>query len=1042
MANVSRDLPIINDIKGMAAVLSLLTFFSIFAIFMLAFSLPVFAQNVDTPYCTTTGSYQVCTDQTDYYPTMTVHIAGFSFASDSSYLIKVTRPDGSVVTGDGTFTPGSDSVTADSNGNFQYDYILDGITGLYTVEILDSNNNVLATHTFTDAPNLSCTPNPANAGTSVTCTANGVGSSNRPAHINWVDATPTQQFSDVCNSGSCTSTNSPTSSGTWTVRLIKDSDSSQQASTTLTVNAVVSDQTITVTTHAPSTAAYSSSFGVAATADSGLDVAITSSGVCSGSGTNSATITMSSGTGTCTVHYNQAGNSNYNAAPEVTDTTTAEKADAIIVVTPYDVTYDGSAHTATGTATGVNGEDLSGLLDLSGTTHTNAGTYSTDAWSFTGDTNYNSDGGTVTDSIGKADAAIVVNSYSVTYDGDSHTATGTAKGVLNEDLSGLDLSGTTHTNANTYSDTWTFTDVTGNYKDTSGTVTDSIAKADATISVVGYTGIYDGDAHGATGTATGVKGESLSGLDLGNSFTNVLGGTAEWTFTDVTGNYNDASGSVAIVISKADASISVSGYSGTYDGDAHGSSGTATGVKSENLSGSLDLGATFTDVPGGTAHWTFTGGTNYNDASGDVAIDISKADATIDVTPYNVPYDTSSHTATGTATGVKGETLAGLVLTGTTHTNAGDYPTDAWAFTDVTGNYNNADSTVHDVISKATLTVIADAHSHQYSDPVPSLTYAITGFVGSDTQSVVTGSASCTTTGTQFSAAGTYPITCSIGTLAADNYDFSFVEGTMTVAKENVAISYTGDTFVTTAGPTITTAPVKLSANLIQEADSYPGDLTKAKVTFELAPVGGGSVITVANIPVSAAGDALTTANVPVGDYSVKVTISLSNLYWTQSPYGDGSLHVEAGTTDQRVTGGGWIADAKSANGKDNFGFTVNYNKNGAPKGNFLFMFRGTDGYNYQLKSNSWAKGGLSFTSDNTAYFTAKATLTEIDRATGAVVSSDGSYTFAVNIKDGGLTKPTTADTFTITIFDSSNNIWKQIGTSTLGGGNVVVHSK
>jgi hypothetical protein len=268
----------------------------------------------------------------------------------------------------------------------------------------------------------------------------------------------------------------------------------------------------------------------------------------------------------------------------------------------------------------------------------------------------------------------------------------------------------------------------------------------------------------------------------------------------------------------------------------------------------------------------------------------------------------------------------------------------------------------------------------------------------------------------------------------------------MTVSKENVGIEYTGDSFVFTAGPAITSAPIRLSAKLTEEADGYPGDLTKAKVTFELTPAGGGSTITVANIPVSATGDALTTKTVPVGDYSVKVTISSGNLYWTQNPYGEGLLDVVLGSLDQRVTGGGWIPDAKSANGKDNFGFTVNYNKNGAPKGNFLYMFRGTDGYNYQLKSNSWAKGGLSFTSDNTAYFTAKATLTKIDRATGAVVSSEGSYSFAVSIKDGDLMKPTTKDTFAITIFDSSNNVWKQVGTAaspiTLGGGNVVVHSK
>src|SRR5204863_2202074 len=51
---------------------------------------------------------------------------------------------------------------------------------------------------------------------------------------------------------------------------------------------------------------------------------------------------------------------------------------------------------------------------------------------------------------------------------------------------------------------------------------------------------------------------------------------------------------------------------------------------------------------------------------------------------YHVIYDSNAHTATGTATGVKGETLTGLSLTGTTHTAAGDYPTDPWTFTDST----------------------------------------------------------------------------------------------------------------------------------------------------------------------------------------------------------------------------------------------------------------------------------------------------------------------------------------------------------------------
>ena len=58
------------------------------------------------------------------------------------------------------------------------------------------------------------------------------------------------------------------------------------------------------------------------------------------------------------------------------------------------------------------------MLILSGTTHTNAGNYSTDPWTFTGATaNYNNASGTVADSIAKANATIVVTPYSVTYNG-------------------------------------------------------------------------------------------------------------------------------------------------------------------------------------------------------------------------------------------------------------------------------------------------------------------------------------------------------------------------------------------------------------------------------------------------------------------------------------------------------------------------------------------------------------------------------------------------------------------------------------------------
>ena len=99
---------------------------------------------------------------------------------------------------------------------------------------------------------------------------------------------------------------------------------------TKSVTATKAAQTITFTTSPPASATYSTSFTVAANAASGNAVTFTSSGACSNSG---ATYTMTSGTGTCSVIANQAGNSNYTAAPQVTKSVTATKATQTITFT-------------------------------------------------------------------------------------------------------------------------------------------------------------------------------------------------------------------------------------------------------------------------------------------------------------------------------------------------------------------------------------------------------------------------------------------------------------------------------------------------------------------------------------------------------------------------------------------------------------------------------------------------------------------------------------------------------------------------------------
>jgi hypothetical protein len=102
---------------------------------------------------------------------------------------------------------------------------------------------------------------------------------------------------------------------------------------TESVAATKASQSIAVTTHAPSSAVFSSQFTVAASGGgSGNPVTFSSGGGCSNSG---ATFTMTSGTTACQVKYDQAGSANYNGASEVTESVAATKASQSIAVTKH-----------------------------------------------------------------------------------------------------------------------------------------------------------------------------------------------------------------------------------------------------------------------------------------------------------------------------------------------------------------------------------------------------------------------------------------------------------------------------------------------------------------------------------------------------------------------------------------------------------------------------------------------------------------------------------------------------------------------------------
>ncbi|MBT8529366.1 hypothetical protein G6711_08215, partial [Polynucleobacter paneuropaeus] len=122
-------------------------------------------------------------------------------------------------------------------------------------------------------------------------------------------------------------------------------------------------------------------------------------------------------------------------------------------------------------------------------------------------------------------------------------------------------------------------------------------------------------------------------------------------------------------------------------------------------------------------------------------------------------------------------------------------------------------------ITKASLTVTANAAAMTYGASVlPSFSATITGFVGSDTSSAVTGTASFSTNATPYngqagsgSSVGTYSITPALGSLASGNYSFGvFSQGSLVVNKGNLTITASNDSKV--YGASSTTAGVNYTA--------------------------------------------------------------------------------------------------------------------------------------------------------------------------------------------------------------------------------------
>ncbi|MFN9374979.1 MAG: ELWxxDGT repeat protein, partial [Planctomycetaceae bacterium] len=301
--------------------------------------------------------------------------------------------------------------------------------------------------------------------------------------------------------------------------------------------------------------------------------------------------------------------------------------------------------------------------------------------------------GTTTASITPATATVSVVDYYGVYDGNSHTASVSITGVGGVELASASVTGTNVMDSGMMA--WAFT-MDSNYEYADGIAYLTITPATATVSVVHYYGVYDGNEHTASVTITGVGGVELASNWL--TAANVMdSGMVDASVMD--SNYEPAYGIAYLTIIPAAATVSVVDYYGVYDGNEHTASVTITGVGGVELASNwltaanvMDSGMVYASVMD----------SNYEPAYGTATLSITQATLAVDVTGYTGgTYDSTEKTQSVAVTGVGADGL--LFADSLTGTNVGSYSKD-WSYSNP--NYEAVSGTLAFTITNETPTDI------------------------------------------------------------------------------------------------------------------------------------------------------------------------------------------------------------------------------------------------------------------------------------------------------------------------------------------------
>ena len=419
-----------------------------------------------------------------------------------------------------------------------------------------------------------------------------------------------------------------------------------------------------------------------------------------------------------------------------------------------------------------------------------------------------------------------------------------------------------------------------NYAITFNTGSLAINKAALTVTADAKTKIYGAVDPALTFAVSGVQFADTALTVLTGALTRAPGATAAggpYAITQGTlapnGNYTLNFTGNTLAIDKAALSVTADAKTKVYGAADPAFTATYTGFVNGETSAVLGGTLAFVRAPGenvGGYLITPSGQTsgNYTITFNTGTLSITKAVLSVTANPINKTYGATDPALTYTTTGLQFTDTAGAVLTGVLtrvggETVAGSPYTITQGTLAPNGNYTVSFTGNTLTITKAALSVTADAKTKSYgaADPVFTATYA--GFVNGETPAVLGGA--LTLTRATGETVGSYVITA--GSQTSGNYAITFNTGSLNITKAVLSVTVNAKTKVYGAADpalTFTTTGLQFSDT---EATVLTGALARtAGETVAGSPyaITQGTLIANGNYTVSFTGNTLSITKAPL----------------------------------------------------------------------------------------------------------------------------------------------------------------------------------